>query len=429
MGRVPSGLMSPEKTKGSVLLISQVYVPDPAAVGTHFADVAEEMARRGWKVKVLTSARAYEDPSIRFPGRETRAGTDIRRFPLSSFGKRSIAVRLLAQAIFMTQALVSAIFTRELSVVVVSTSPPFAGFAGVILKMFTGTPFVWWVMDLNPDQLVAAGKLSESNYLVRLFEWMNRVTLRKASAVIALDQFMATRLEKKAAPAGELLIVPPWASASLKPSEGDSLAGFTDRQQAFREQHRIADKFVVMYSGNHALQHPLQTLLGAAALLEDNEGIVFVFIGGGAGKEQVNERVAAGAANILSLPYQPVDMLDASLGAADLQVVSMGDEVVGIVHPCKIYGAMAVGKPLLFFGPEESHAGEIVEDNKIGWRIDHGDVTAAATAICRARTMSPQDRIALGRKAAAVLASKFDRADLLKRVCEELEGVARHGAA
>ena len=57
-----------------LLIISQVYVPDTAAVGQYMADVATEMAARGWDVVVYTSARGYDDPSVRFPARETSGG-------------------------------------------------------------------------------------------------------------------------------------------------------------------------------------------------------------------------------------------------------------------------------------------------------------------------------------------------------------------
>ena len=53
----------------SLLVISQVFIPDPAAAGQYLADVAEEMVRRGWEVKVLAN-RGYDDPQIRFPKRE-----------------------------------------------------------------------------------------------------------------------------------------------------------------------------------------------------------------------------------------------------------------------------------------------------------------------------------------------------------------------
>lgn len=407
----------PEPDRPRLLLISQVYVPDPTAVGQHFADVAEEMARRGWEVHVLTSARAYDDPTIRFPVREVRNGVHIRRLPLSSFGKRSIAIRLLAQASFMTQALVRSLFMPRLSAVVVSTSPPFAGFGGACISIVRRVPFLWWVMDLNPDQMIAAGKLSPRSMFVRLFDWMNRVTLRRATKVIALDRYMAERLTRKTDVADKLDVIPPWPHTEPPPLDAAGERRLAEAGKSFRARHGLDGAFVVMYSGNHAIQHPLDTLLAAAAQLEQEPGLMFVFIGGGAGKPAIERRIASGAPNLRSLPYQPLETLDDSLGAADLHVVSMGPEVVGIVHPCKIYGAMAVARPILFFGPGGSHAGELVEPGGLGWRVEHGDVAGAVLAIMRAKNLSQPERLAMGCRAAALVASDFSRRLLIDRVC------------
>ncbi|TVQ04833.1 MAG: hypothetical protein EA381_00070, partial [Planctomycetaceae bacterium] len=117
------------------------------------------MAQRGWRVIVYTSARGYDDPSVRYPRRERLRGVDVRRLPLSSFGKRSIPIRLIAQASFLFQATLRGLLTRDFRLVMVSTSPPFAGLGGTLLSFFRRVPLVWWVMDLNPDQMIAAGKL------------------------------------------------------------------------------------------------------------------------------------------------------------------------------------------------------------------------------------------------------------------------------
>ena len=93
-----------------LLLVSQVYLPDPAAVGQYMADVAEEMAREGWKVTVLTSQRGYDDPSQLFPKSEIINGVNVRRLPFSSFGKKTIAHRLIGQALFCLQAAFHGIF-------------------------------------------------------------------------------------------------------------------------------------------------------------------------------------------------------------------------------------------------------------------------------------------------------------------------------
>lgn len=404
-------------------MVSQVYVPDSTSVGQHFADVAEEMVRRGWDVRVLAASRGYSDPSLRFPPRETRNGVDVRRLPLSSFGKKSIPVRLLAQVLFMIQVVGHGLLTPGLDAVFVSTSPPFAGFGGAIIGMVRRVPFLWWVMDLNPDQMVAAGKLSPKSLFVRVFDWMNRVTLRRAARVIALDRFMAERLNRKVDVSAKLLVAPPWPHNETPPLDDAGLQRLANAGTSFRKRHGLENCFVVMYSGNHAIQHPLDTLLDAAAQFEGEPSLKFVFIGGGAGKAGVEQRIAAGATNILSLPYQPLETLEDSLGAGELHVVSMGPEVVGIVHPCKIYGAMAVGRPILFFGPRESHAGEIVEPQHLGWRVEHGDVAATVAAIRQAAGLARPERLQMGQRAAALITADFSRQHLRNEVCSAVEAM------
>jgi glycosyltransferase involved in cell wall biosynthesis len=419
------------------LVISQVFPPDAAAVGRPLADVAEEMARRGWRVVVVTAGNGYEDPAVRYRAHETLRGVDVRRLSAASFGKAMLAHRLLGGGLFVAQALAYGLFIRRATVVLVSTSPPFAGFAGAILAWLRGLPTVWWVMDLNPDQIVAAGRLAPHAWPVRLFDAMNRITLRVARRVIVLDRFMQQRVEAKipqqapvASPgAGGFLgnqratrdrrhskmqVIPPWSAA--RPG-----CWRPPWPNAFRDARGLDRKFVVMYAGNHALQHPLDTLLDAAARLEHDRDVAFVFIGGGAGKAAIDARICAGAANLVSLPFQPAGQLDDVLTAADVHVVSMGGDVVGIVHPCKIYGALAVGRPVLFFGPAESPPGELLADLGAGRRVDHGDVAGAVEAIGSLRSLAPQTRAALGQASAHAIATRFGACELCREVCDLIE--------
>lgn len=398
----------------TLLVISQVYVPDPASVGQHIADVAEEMARRGFRVVVYTAARGYDDPSIRYPRREFRSGVEVRRLPLSSFGKTSIAVRLLAQSLFVLQATLRGLCTRRLARVLVSTSPPFAGAAGVLISWIRRVPMVWWVMDLNPDQLVAAGKVSPRAVVVRVFDWLNRLTLRQASAVVVLDRFMKERVLAKLDVVDKIHVLPPWA-------HDDHLTAPTGTNP-FRSRHGLEDKFVVMYSGNHSPQNPLDTLLEATKAFRDDNRIRFLFVGGGVGKTAVDALIRSGATNVISLPYQPMQMLGESLSAADIHVVSVGDNMVGIVHPCKIYGAMAIGRPILLLGPDPCHAGDILESAALGWHVRHGDVAAARNAISDAASMEGRLLDAMGAEAVAWSQSHFSRVALLCQLCDLITG-------
>jgi hypothetical protein len=145
-------------------------------------------------------------------------------------------------------------------------------------------------------------------------------------------------------------------------------------------------------------------------------------VGGGLGKAEV-EIFARNHAlpNVLSLPYQPLGRLGRSLSSADVHVVSLGDSMVGIIHPCKVYAAMAIGRPILYFGPENSHVADILDEASGGWKVAHGDVDAAIRALHEMRSTPASLRDAMGRRSHALLAKTLGQAMLTKRFCDQLE--------
>lgn len=406
----------------TLLIISQVYVPDPAAVGQHMHSAAAEMARRGWRVVVFASRRGYDDPAAKYLWRQTLDGVDIRRFPLASFGKGSIAVRLLAGFIFVAQCALAGLFVRRLSAILVSTSPPMAPLGAVLLSLLRRAPIKYWAMDLNPDQMIAMGLTKPTSTPARVFDWMNRRILKRAAAVVALDRFMGERLEAKT-PVGErMAIMPPWPHEEVEEP-------LKHEDNPFRVQHGLEGRFVVMYSGNHSIVHPITTVLEAAKRLRDDDRFVFMFIGGGLAKRDVEQAIASGVApNVRSLPYQPLETLRYSLSAADVHVVSVGDNMVGIVHPCKIYGAMAVGRPILLIGPDPCHASDILRDHPVGWHIKHGDVDGAVKALREMADADPAALDAMGRRAANLVATRFSKPTLMGAFCDTIERTMRRGS-
>ncbi len=278
-------------------MISQVYVPDPASVGQHMADVAEALAGRGYRVRVLTSRCGYDDPRVRYPAREQRNGVEIVRLPFSSFGKRTLAHRIVGQGLFLLQVVLHGIFARGLCKILITTSPPMASFAALAIKAIRRVPVSYWVMDLNPDQAIALGKVRSNGIAVRALRWLNARIFANAAEVIVLDRFMAERIQKQYTVEGRLEILPPWPHDEHLQLRGD--------QNPFREAHNPEGRFVVMYSGNHSLASPLTTLIEAARRLEDDRRFLFMFVGGGQGKRAIDEAIAThGATNrrVASLP-------------------------------------------------------------------------------------------------------------------------------
>lgn len=395
-----------------LLVITQVYIPDPAAVGQHIADVAEEMVRRGWRVVVYTSRRGYDDPATIFPARELLQGVEVRRLPLSSFGKQSIPVRLIGQLLFMAQAVMRSLFMSRVDSVLVSTSPPFAGIGGAVVSFLRRSPLTWWVMDINPDQMIESGRLAATSLIARCFDAMNRVTLRCASRVVVLDRFMRDRILAKRDVREKIAVIGPWAHENrLEPLPHDA--------NPFRQQHGLSGKVVVMYSGNHGFSTPISTLLEAAKRLTAVPALKFVFIGGGVLKKDVDQFVSGERPpNIVSLPYQPLEAIRYSLSAADIHVVSIANEAVGVVHSCKIYGAMAVGRAVLSIGPDASHANDIVVRERIGWSCRQGDVEGLVATL-RAIVGTPGDKLEeMGLRARKAFITHYSRKQALDGLCD-----------
>lgn len=407
--------------KPTILVISQTYVPDPAAVGQYMHDAAAELARRGYRVKTYTADHGYDDSTQRFPKRERRDGVEIVRVPFASFGKGSIVIRLLGGFLFTFQVMLRAVWTRDVRAVLVSTSPPMAPMAALFLRLVRRCPVLFWGMDINPDQMIAMGKVAAGSLPARLFDMMIKATLRRSRWVVTLDRFMADRLEAKAPLGDRLEVMPPW------PLEGQ-LEVVDHADNPFRAEHGLTDKLVVMYSGNISPAHPIDTVLQAAERLRDREDLVFMFIGGGLVKEQI-ERFAAehGLSNIRTLPYQPLDRIKYSLSAADIHLVAMGEAMIGIVHPCKVYGVLSVRRPVLALGPASSHIGEIVEKFNAGWQIDHGDVDGAEALL---RGLLDGDRAVLaqrGGNAHRAMTEHFSTAKLCGRFVDLIEQAAAGG--
>jgi hypothetical protein len=406
---------TPKPSRSTILIISQVFLPDPASVGQHMADAAVELARRVHRVKVYAANRGYEDASMRFAPRENIQGVEVRRLPLSSFGKRRMVTRLLGTITFTIQAFFVALLSPRVDAILFSTSPPLIGFVVSLAAMIRRIPVAYWAMDLNPDQLIALGKIKPTGLPARLLEGINRFILRRASLVVALDRFMADRLRPRGAIASKLLVMPPWPHEKF-------LEPVDQATNPFRLRHDLVGKFVIMYSGNHSPSNPLSTLLRAAVQFKDDPDLRFFFVGGGLGKKEVEAVIAEHKpGNILSLPYQPLADLRYSLSAADVHVVSLGDDMVGIIHPCKIYGAMASARPILFFGPKPSHVSDILDEHALGWHVAHGDVNNAVETIRQIRQTPRTTLEAMGDVARRVLQANLSQETLCNRFCDAIE--------
>lgn len=362
-----------------VLILNQAFHPDVVSTAQHASDLAEALAASGDRVTVIAGRRGYDDPTLRFPPQEDWQGVRILRVATTGFGKGARWRRAADFASFILVCCWKLLWLPRQDVVIALTSPPLISFIAAWLVPWKATRLVFWCMDLNPDEAIAAGWLRRTSLTARMLSSMLRFSLRRATNIVALDRFMAERIRAKGIAAQKITVLPPW-------SHDDHVRFSACARDTFREQHGFHGKFVVMHSGNHSPCHPLTTLLEAAAQLQVADSCVcFCFAGGGSELARVKQFAAEHAlTNVVFLPYQPRERLAASLSAADMHAIVMGNDFVGIVHPCKGYNVLAVGSPVLYIGPPQSHVADLMDEagsEVRAYSCRHADAAAVVSAI------------------------------------------------
>ena len=300
---------------------------------------------------------------------------------------------------------------------VAMTSPPLVSFIGAWFARLRGSHFCYWVMDLNPDEALAAGWLTPDSFAATWLERCSRFSLNRARKIVVLDRFMQKRILDKGIDERKIVVIPPWSH--------DSEVCFTaEGRNHFRKAQGLEDKFVVMYSGNHSPCHPLETVLNAARQLTGDQEVTFLFVGGGSQFTKVKQFARDySLRNIVCLPYQPMDQLAGALSAADLHLTVMGNPFVGLVHPCKVYNILRVGSPLLYIGPEPSHVSEILHELggsfHGGW-ARHGEVDRVIQVILELK----RTVIGINRELHPKLTNRFSKETLLPQLITTLESTA-----
>ena len=199
----------------------------------------------------------------------------------------------------------------------VKTDPPLMSFLAAPIAAIKRIAFINWQQDVFPE---VASRL-DANPLPRWLDGgLRRVrdaSLRAAAMNVVIGSRMREHFVARGISATKLCVIENWADPeTIQPKPPSS--------STLRLQLGLAGSFVVCYSGNLGRAHEFETLLGAAKLLSDLDGFVFLMIGGGAKMGALKQAVATlGLGNFRFLPYQPRAALEDSLAAADLHVVSL----------------------------------------------------------------------------------------------------------
>ena len=353
-----------------LIFVNRFYWPELPATGQLLSDLAEAMAQRGHEVHVITSHSG--EPGL--PARDLHAGVHIHRVR----SRRSATVSVAHKAVDFLAFYIGALWrlwreARRGNVIVALTDPPLLGIGTWLVAAARHARLVHWVQDIYPEIAI---ELAGQSWL-RLVRPLRNHAWRRADRCVTLGTDMAAVLTRAGVHPARIAVVPNWAPAGLAPGD---VAGTA----ALRHAWGLDGKFVVAYSGNLGRVHDLDPVLAVAQALRDEPGIAFVFIGGGPQRHALEASARQlGLANVRFVPAQPRAQLAVALGTGDLHLVTLRPGCEALVFPSKLYGIVAVHRPVLFIGPRDCEIARIVQAGGLGQACHGSEVAGIAAAIRR----------------------------------------------
>ena len=184
-----------------MLIVSQYFWPETFRIN----DVAQELVSRGHQVMVLCGTPNYPVGRV-FPGfgwfrrtRELWNGVEIVRVPIVPRGQRSAWRRT---ANYLSYAVMASLLGpircrgRFDTILIFGMSPVTIGIAAVVMKLVRRAPILFWVQDLWPESLVAAGAI-RAPWLLWPIDMLVRGLYRASEFVLIQSRAFRSHVESR----------------------------------------------------------------------------------------------------------------------------------------------------------------------------------------------------------------------------------------
>ena len=363
-----------------ILIYSYNYHPEPIGIAPLMTELAEGLVKRGHQVRVVTAMpnyperKIYQDYRGKFYLTEYKNGVKIQRSYVWIRPQPNLIDRVMLDASFVFTSFMPALFGWRPDVIL-STSPSLpVCLPTTLLGWLHRCPVILNLQDILPDAAVHVGLLKNKS-LIRIFSILEKFAYRSANKISVIADGFVDNLVSKKVPPEKIVQIPNWVDVNfIRPMQQE--------KNAFRVEHKLEKKFVVLYSGNIALTQGLETVVKAAAKLRDISDIAFVIVGEANGLQRLQEECnKCGASNVMLLPFQPRERLPEMLAAADVGLVVQKKNVISFNMPSKIQVLLASGSAIVASVPDSGTAARAIRQSGGGVLVPPEEPSDLADAV------------------------------------------------
>ena len=402
-----------------ILIFTQWFPPEPQKLLFELAVTLKEL---GHDVTVLTGLPNYPTGKL-YPGyryrlwqKEIMGGILIIRVPLFPDHSRNGVLRALNFISFsLAGALLGPFLIPRVDVIHVIHPPITMGLAAWIISRIRRVPFTYEIQDMWPETLAATGMVRQPWVLRLVGSFAKWVYSRSAGIRVISPGFRENLLSKKV-PADKIHTISNWVDPNFYAP--------APRDEQIKEKLGFANKFVVTYAGTIGPAQQIDTLVEAAALLDDLPDVLIAIFGEGLERELLTAKAAQrGLGNVCFHGLRPATEMPAIYALTDVVLIHLKDDpLFRITIPHKTFVYMSVAKPVL--AAVEGDVADVITSAGAGITCPPSQPRLLADAIRRLRATPPETLAEMGRRGRVAAETTFERKTLVTQVSSLLQQVA-----
>lgn len=388
----------------NILLIHQIFATPEDGGGTRHFELARCLVGYGHKITVITGDVNYLQNSRRDNNRRIYEGIEIIYVKIRSNVHKSLISRAFNFLSFSIQAFFRGLVIPDVDLVWTTSPPLFQAFAGLLLALLKRKHCVFEVRDLWIDFAVQLGIL-KSPFAIKFLKTIEGILYNHSSLVMINSPGFIPYIPKSV-PSGKVHLVPNGViTADFNASEVD--------RNDIRSKHSLVDSFVVMYLGNVGIANDMETIIAAAKILEAEQAIKVLIVGGGMEFKKLQQRMGD-SHNVRVIGAVPKKDVGKILAASDVCIATLKDiPLFGTVYPNKVFDYMAAKKPTII--AIKGVAKDIIESSKGGVCVEPGSSVQLANAVLY-YYKNPGRCLVDGEAAYKYVKTNFERATIAEKL-------------
>ncbi|WP_291632267.1 glycosyltransferase family 4 protein [Clostridium sp.] len=305
-----------------ILFLTQYCPPEVGAPQNRIFEFAKGLKQLGHEVTILTALPNYPKGEI-FDGYKGKKvfleeieGIKIVRTSIYATKSKSFTKRLRNYLSFTFSSVFQGYKYIERQDFIITESPPlFLGWSGYILSKLKKAKFIFNISDLWPESAVKLGVLNNKLF-IKLSVWLEEFCYRKASAVTCQTQGILDDIVGRGFDKNKVHLITNGVNTELFKKE--------KRDEDFRREIGIEDKFSLCYAGIHGIAQGLKVIINAADIVKDIKDIQFVFVGDGPEKQDlINMVKEKKLTNVTFVPLQPKVNMPKIVASMDAAIIPL----------------------------------------------------------------------------------------------------------